>query len=265
MRFLHLSDIHFLRKYHKAEKGYNSIFNNMTNPVEQIKSCLKKVDLKTIDFIIITGDLVESGSAEDYKILKYELDRLFKGIPYVVTLGNHDNKEAFYKGWFNKESNKSYNVVKEIGDLRIISFDNSNYKNSDGFISKEQYEWINKQLKTDCKKDTILMLHHHLLKDQFTTPSIDFDDSFEEVINSSDIIGIFTGHTHHPFKGVFADKPYFTAGSLSFVGYDENNGIVRFEEYPRFSLCKYKEGKISVEVISALDESKLLTVVNFKE
>ena len=177
----------------------------------------------------------------------------------------HDNKEAFYKGWFNKESNKSYNVVKEIGDLRIISFDNSNYKNSDGFISKEQYEWINKQLKTDCKKDTILMLHHHLLKDQFTTPSIDFDDSFEEVINSSDIIGIFTGHTHHPFKGVFADKPYFTAGSLSFVGYDENNGIVRFEEYPRFSLCKYKEGKISVEVISALDESKLLTVVNFKE
>ena len=53
MRFLHLSDIHFLRKYHKAEKGYNSIFNNMTNPVEQIKSCLKKVDLKTIDFIII--------------------------------------------------------------------------------------------------------------------------------------------------------------------------------------------------------------------
>ncbi len=182
MRFLHLSDIHFLRKYHKAEKGYNSIFNNMTNPVEQIKSCLKKVDLKTIDFIIITGDLVESGSAEDYKVLKYELDRLFKGIPYVVTLGNHDNKEAFYKGWFNKESNKSYNVVKEIGDLRIISFDNSNYKNSDGFISKEQYEWINKQLKTDCKKDTILMLHHHLLKDQFTTPSIDFDDSFEEVI-----------------------------------------------------------------------------------
>ena len=109
------------------------------------------------------------------------------------------------------------------------------------------------------------MLHHHLLKDQFTTPSIDFDDSFEEVINSSDIIGIFTGHTHHPFKGVFADKPYFTAGSLSFVGYDENNGIVRFEEYPRFSLCKYKEGKISVEVISALDESKLVTVVNFKE
>ena len=52
---------------------------------------------------------------------------------------------------------------------------------------------------------------------------------------------------------------------MSFVGYDENNGIVRFEEYPRFSLCKYKEGKISVEVISALDESKLLTVVNFKE
>ena len=28
MKFLHLSDIHFLREYPKAEKGYNSIFNN---------------------------------------------------------------------------------------------------------------------------------------------------------------------------------------------------------------------------------------------
>ena len=265
MMFLHLSDIHFLRRYPRVEKGYNSIFNCMTSPLIQIKNSLNKINLSEIDFIIITGDLVESGTSEDYEILKYELENLLGEIPYIITLGNHDNKEAFYKGWFNKECNEPYNTINDIDGLRIIGFDNSIYKNSDGFISKEQYEWINKQLKTDCKKDTILMLHHHLLKDQFTTPSIDFDDSFEEVINSSDIIGIFTGHTHHPFKGVFADKPYFTAGSLSFVGYDENNGIVRFEEYPRFSLCKYKEGKISVEVISALDESKLLTVVNFKE
>ena len=26
MKFLHLSDIHFLREYPKAEKGYNAIF-----------------------------------------------------------------------------------------------------------------------------------------------------------------------------------------------------------------------------------------------
>ena len=240
MKFLHLSDIHFLREYPKAEKGYNSIFNNMTSPLIQIRKSLEQIDLSKIDFVIITGDLVESGTYEDYVILKSELEKLLGNTPYILTLGNHDNKEAFYKGWFNKECNDPYNTVNEIGELRIISFDNSQYKNSDGFISEEQYEWLENQLKGSTKKDTILMLHHHLIKDQFTT-------------------------THHPFKGCFAEKPYFSTGSLSFIGYDESNGIVRFEESAKFSICTYENGKISVEVISALDDSKLLGVVNFRE
>ena len=137
MRFLHLSDIHFLREYPSAEKGYNSIFNNMTSPLIQIRKSLEKIDLSKIDFVIITGDLVESGTYEDYVILKSELEKLLGNTPYILTLGNHDNKEAFYKGWFNKECNAPYNTVNEIGELRIISFDNSQYKNSDGFISEE--------------------------------------------------------------------------------------------------------------------------------
>ena len=53
MRFLHLSDIHFLREYPSAEKGYNSIFNNMTSPLIQIRKSLEKIDLSKIDFVII--------------------------------------------------------------------------------------------------------------------------------------------------------------------------------------------------------------------
>ena len=75
MKFLHLSDIHFLREYPKAEKGYNAIFNNMTSPLIQMKRALEKINLSEIDFVIITGDLVESGTYEDYEILKYENDK----------------------------------------------------------------------------------------------------------------------------------------------------------------------------------------------
>ena len=89
MMFLHLSDIHFLRRYPRVEKGYNSIFNCMTSPLIQIKNSLNKINLSEIDFIIITGDLVESGTSEDYEILKYELENLLGEIPYIITLGNH--------------------------------------------------------------------------------------------------------------------------------------------------------------------------------
>ena len=52
MMFLHLSDIHFLRRYPRVEKGYNSIFNCMTSPLIQIKNSLNKINLSEIDFII---------------------------------------------------------------------------------------------------------------------------------------------------------------------------------------------------------------------
>lgn len=265
MKFLHLSDIHFLREYPKAEKGYNSIFNNMTTPLLQIKRCLDKIELNDVDFIIITGDLVESGEWEDYKVLKKELEGMFNGIPYFITLGNHDNKEAFYEGWYNKEGSESYNVLEDIGELKVIGFDSSQYKNSNGFISNNQYSWLKNQLEINEGKDIILMSHHHLIKEQFTTEAIQLKPNFEDIIRKSSVIGIFVGHTHHPYEGIFGDKPYFTAGSLSFVGYDESNGIVRFEESAKCSLCTYSNGKISVEIISAIDDNRVLKVVDFKE
>jgi len=264
MFFLHISDIHFLREYNKADSGYDSIFNNMTNPIKQVKMAIDKVDKNKLDFIIITGDLVEAGNSDDYKILKENLDEIFGDIPYIVTLGNHDNKSEFYKGWLNKEvKDEPYNTTMHIGDIKVISFDNSEFHNSNGIIDSERCKWLRAELKKDENKDTILMLHHHLLKEQFNLPPASFDNEFEEIIKNSSIIGIFSGHTHHPYKGTFMGKPYFTSGSLSFVGYDENNGLVRFEEEPRCNLCKYEDGKISVDIIKVTNEEKLLTYVKF--
>ena len=236
----------------------------MTNPITQIKRALEKIDKDTLDFIIITGDLVESGDSEDYKILKENLDSLFRNIPYIVTLGNHDNKKEFYKGWFNKElNNEPYNTTMEIGNLKIISFDNSEYHNSNGKITIDRCNWLRDELNKNQEKDTILMLHHHLLKDQFNLPPVSFSKEFEETISKSKVIGVFSGHTHHPYKGIFAGKPYFTAGSLSFVGYDEEYGRVRFEEATKCNLCKYENGKIFVKVIDVLEKNKFLTYVRF--
>lgn len=264
MTFLHISDIHFLRKYNKEESGYNSIFNNMTNPISQIKSALDKVSKEKLDFIIITGDLVESGDSEDYKILKENLDNIFKGIPYIVTLGNHDNKNEFYKGWLSKDlGDKPYNTTMEIEDIKIVSFDNSEFHNSNGVIDSYRCSLLRDELEKNKDKKVILMLHHHLLKEQFNLPEVDFSNEFKNIIEESNIIAIFSGHTHHPYKGKFMNIPYFTAGSLSFVGYDESNGIVRFEENSKINLCKYDGEKITVEVIEVTENRNILTYVKF--
>ena len=53
MKFLHLSDIHFLREYPKAEKGYNAIFNDMTSPLIQLKKALIMVLSNSCFYFII--------------------------------------------------------------------------------------------------------------------------------------------------------------------------------------------------------------------
>ena len=57
--------------------------------------------------------------------------------------------------------------------------------------------------------------------------------------------GTFRGTFEELNKGSFAGKPYFSTGSLSFIGYDEGNGIVRFEENAQISICKYEIGRAS--------------------
>lgn len=266
MVFLHLSDIHFLRNYPKAASGYNSIFNEMVCPLEKIEKSLGKVAMDEIDFIIITGDLVESGNADDYKILKAKLEALFKGVPYFITLGNHDSKKEFYKGWFDKEGDEEpYNIVGEIKGLRIIGLDISEYHNNDGEISQKQCEWLREELSKENRKDTILFLHHHLIEDQFNTPSVKIPNEFEKIIKGSTVACILTGHTHHVYSGVFAGKPYFTGGSLSFVGFDESNGLVRFEEAGTINKYTYKDNEIKVETIFGIEKNKFLGYVNFKE
>lgn len=266
MVFLHISDIHFLRNYPKEVTGYSSILNKMSNPINKIEKCLEKISLDEVEFIIITGDLVESGTADDYIVLKEKLDTLFKGIPYFVTLGNHDNKSEFYKGWFEEENqHEPYNISEEINELKIIGLDISEYHNNNGEISQKQCEWLKEELIKSNGRDTILFVHHHLLKDQFNTPSVNVPEEFKIIISESSIVGIFTGHTHHTYKGVFEGKKYFTSGSLSFIGFDDKDGLIRFEDASSCNICTYKNGEIDVKTVYGIENSNLLGYVNFKE
>ena len=50
------------------------------------------------DAIILTGDLVDRGAVEEYRELEAGLRALPLGLPRYFCLGNHDAREAFYRG-----------------------------------------------------------------------------------------------------------------------------------------------------------------------
>ena len=51
----------------------------------------------TIDYVLITGDLVQEGLEDEYIHLKQILNRLKRHIPVLFCLGNHDDIDVFAK------------------------------------------------------------------------------------------------------------------------------------------------------------------------
>lgn len=263
MNILHISDIHFRRSYEACGDGYKGMLFCMQSPLIPLDYCIKKVqENEKIDLLIISGDLTEDGDAEDYAYLKNHLERLIGETKMIVTLGNHDNKANFRKGWLKeKEEERSYNQIFYFEDLCVISFDSSIQGEPDGKIGKEQLAWMKEAFEKSNDSSIILVTHHHLLENQSTTPPVPGAEDILKVIGEQKILCILNGHTHHPYAGMAAGTPYFTAGSLSFCGETEENGAVRFEEKYGYNFYQINDGEIMEEKIITFMTNKTIKTI----
>lgn len=228
MKFLHISDLHYSNDYQNIDDSFTKVFAKMTNPLTQLESVIKKNE--SYDFVLVTGDICEDGTVQEYKKIKNYLEKIFD-CPVIGTAGNHDNIDNFKKG-FN-----ALFYVKEIKQIKIISFNSADRENDDGMISEETISMLQKELKKETDKKILLITHHHLLEEQFVMKTAINSDKVKEVIKQSDTTAIFTGHTHHFYVNSLANKPYFTTGSLSFVVENENEC---FNVYQQPSINEYK-------------------------
>ncbi|WP_394522626.1 metallophosphoesterase family protein [Lacrimispora sp. JR3] len=262
MNILHISDIHFRRRYEPCDDGYKGMLFCMQSPLIPLNSCIKKVQKKDkIDLLLISGDLTEDGDPEDYAYLKDHLKRLMGETKMIVTLGNHDNKANFRKGWLKeKEDGGFYNQVFHLKDVSVISFDSSLQGEPDGTVGEKQLAWLKKALEEIKNRPVILLTHHHLLKNQSTTSPVPQAEKLLKVIKEQKLLCILNGHTHHPYVGTAGGSRYFTAGSLSFCGESEENGAVRFEEKYGYNLYRINEGEITEEVFTFTTNKIIKTV-----
>lgn len=252
MRLLHLSDIHYRHHYPRHHSPYLDALSKMTSPLHHLHQCFQQIDRSQLDGVVISGDLTEGGGVEDYRQLKDTLRSLLQGLPLLVTLGNHDNKAAFRQGWDfhpplptsgrnGSDGHIPCNSLMDLLDFRILSLDNAVPEFPNGHISNAQIDWLDQQLQLAGHRRLLLVCHHHLLSTQATLPPASFDGAFQTLVEHSRIEAIVCGHTHHPYQGTFAGKPYVTAPSLSFCGHKKADGQVRFDEHPGYQLLDFHE------------------------
>jgi 3',5'-cyclic AMP phosphodiesterase CpdA len=113
------------------------------------------------DFVVISGDLADTPTSEEYDYLKRLLAPLklpFAGIP-----GNHDSRElmraAFPQADYAMASGP-LNQRIEIGGLDLVLLDSSVPGKPYGELGATTLQWLEATLASSSDRPTLLFLHH---------------------------------------------------------------------------------------------------------
>lgn len=225
MNVLHISDIHYRSAYQKTNP-YEEMLSHMDSSLERLKAVITDVmAVSSIDLIVISGDICDEGSANDYALLKKYFDSL--SVPVLVTIGNHDIRPAFYEGWLGEKKDEPYLTVMKTDDLTWISFDNSLHGKPCGYVDEERLVWLKKQL--DENENCIVVMHHQF-PDLPGIPGMDGSQKIRKVLEEHKPLAVLNGHTHWIKDEVLDGIPYFTAPSISFRAVNEKDGSVVFSQ-----------------------------------
>jgi Icc protein len=113
------------------------------------------------DLVVISGDLADTPTAEEYvhvKRLLAELELPFIGIP-----GNHDSRElmraAFPEQPYAAPSGP-LNQTRSIAGLEVILLDSSVSEKPHGELDAPTLRWLDATLKLSPQRPALLFLHH---------------------------------------------------------------------------------------------------------
>lgn len=256
MNILHISDIHFCISYRESDSNYVRMLHKMKNPQTALKFCLRRaLERYPADLLVITGDLTDDGTVEDYRRLRQIVRETLKDIaeqrtdvaklPILVTPGNHDFVENLRSGWLGEPSSKeAFCDIYETADTAVLSFDSSSYGNPDGRIADSQIEWLRDQMEKQKTKQVVWITHHHMDPYQADISPVNCSEKFKKLLYENPPVCILNGHTHHTASGLICGVPYYTSSGMSFSGEKLADGKLCFREK-----CGYSWYRVENKII----------------
>lgn len=155
MLIAHLSDPH-VRPDGELYQGVVYSNAQFAEAIEQVNGLDPRPDL-----VLLSGDLVDHGHADEYAMLS----RLLAGlnVPVLAIPGNHDEREAFRgafagQSWLPASGPINY-VAGDRGAVRIVALDVTLPGLHHGAVSEEGAAWLDRVLSAEPTRPTIVMMH----------------------------------------------------------------------------------------------------------
>lgn len=190
LTILQISDLHILCSADQLMSGVNT--------AKSFQSILKHAfsQHKTIDLILVTGDLTQQPNDFAYQFIAEELNRY-----HTRTLclpGNHDDI-ALMRQYLN---NDKVNCDKQLTTQhwQVICLNSQKIGSDTGYIAKQELEYLEKQLKQFPEKHTLIAFHHNPIpthSEWLDTMTIEnADELFDRVKQSPQVKLMICGHIH---------------------------------------------------------------------
>ena len=220
MLIAQISDTHVQMPGGKLDRNYATAAH-LERAVEHLNGLERQPDV-----VLLTGDTVDEGTAQEYGRLREILSDLKP--PLYVIPGNHDNREELRRafandGYLPRDGFLHYTV--EDWPVRLIGLDTHVVGEHGGALCRERLEWLGARLQESPARPTVVFMHHppfrvgHQLMDEMGLEP-DSVAKFEQVLSChKQVHQVIAGHLHRPvitrFAGTVASVCPSTAQQLA--------------------------------------------------
>jgi len=120
--------------------------------VEGLAAAVSAVREQRPDAVVVTGDLADHASDEEYRQFHELLAPL--DAPYYLVPGNHDDRRAF------NDAGDPVQYSVDLGPLRLVVLDTTIPGDDAGALGPERLEWLDDELAAEPKQLTLVAMHH---------------------------------------------------------------------------------------------------------
>lgn len=167
---------------------------------------------------VISGDMVNRGTTEDYQALRHELDAL--SVPFMPMMGNHDCRALFRDTLPLPEGFMSdfiqYGIRTSEGFIACL--DTHRIGSDAGEFCTKRANWLKRTLTENGDLPVFLFMHHPpmalglpMQDSENMTDGESFLDLISEFLS---VQYLFIGHVHRPISGTTRGIPFSTMRSV---------------------------------------------------